>query len=76
MIEQIPIRIVSHDPIPLTMLPAASVPIMAVRWRDDGSTVVPLDGWTLGQGRDLWSIVLRQRMVAINHLAGPIDAGD
>jgi hypothetical protein len=34
MIEQIdvfPIRIVSHDPVPLTMPPAVSGPIVAVR---------------------------------------------
>ena len=36
MIEQIsgfPIRVVRHYPIPLTMLPLTSGPIVAVRWR-------------------------------------------
>jgi len=31
--------------------------------RDDGSTVVLVGSWTVGQGRDLWSIVHRQRIV-------------
>ena len=40
MIEQIPIRIVSHDPVPLTMLTSPSGPIVAVRWRDFWSIVL------------------------------------
>ena len=74
------------------MLPLTSGPIVAVRWHDvfvanglwvntDGSTVVPLGSWSVGHGdkalwRNLWSIMLRQRIVASYHLTGSVAEGD
>jgi hypothetical protein len=84
MTEQIdvfPVRIVSHHPVPLTMPPPASGPIVAVRRRGIcrafyGSTIVPVGSWNVGQGRNLRRSVLGQRIVASYDVTGFVAEGD